>query len=656
MIISRAALKWTIIAVFFCIFFGELSAQQVTIKGSVKDGADNSPLAGCTYGVPAEGVGGITDDEGKFMLKVSRKAEVSMIFRSMGYADSMIVIKIVPGKNLYVVDMVMGDNGEGGVVFKDVVFTAGRHAQDLAKVTGSMELVSSEKVDLQATNDVEDVLATTPGVDIIDGQPNIRGSSGYAYGVGSRVLLMLNGLPLLSPAAGSAQFDLVPVDNINQIEIMKGASSVLYGSSALGGVINVLTSDAPDTAKTSIRLVGAMYGSPKDPRLDWDGNKGARDASLNIFHSRKIKNADLTLLGGFWKETGFREGAGSKQGRLMVMTKFRPKSIPGLNWGVNASYRFDSASTFLFWDSYLPGDSVITFAGDTVFNSKGAYSGANSRRRQFNDRVTLDPFVKYLTAKNNLHYWRGRVMGVRNTNDTQQSNSSQLIYSDYQFTTRLWKDKATGNARLTWVTGLTGRMTFANGDSLYGDTRVDTLSCDSIGNCKTDTALIGGHYLAANGAIYSQMDAELTARLTASVGLRYDYWYIQGGEQYGNKIEQAPIFRAGLNYNAFTGNNIRASIGQAFRSPSVAERFTSTSAGGLIIEPNPDIKVEKGYSAEIGMRQGFRTGNKKRYILGYLDVAGFLMDYNNMIEFGLLPGDGVITNIKARFSARNVAD
>jgi len=68
-----------------------------------------------------------------------------------------------------------------------------------------------------------------------------QGGSGYSYGAGSRVLVLVDDLPLLSPDAGDVKWDYLPVENISQVEIIKGASSVLYGSSALNGIINVRT-------------------------------------------------------------------------------------------------------------------------------------------------------------------------------------------------------------------------------------------------------------------------------------------------------------------------------------------------------------------------------------------------------------------------------
>ena len=125
------------------------------------------------------------------------------------------------------------------------------------------------------------------------------------------------------------------------------------------------------------------------------------------------------------------------------------------------------------------------------------------------------------------------------------------------------------------------------------------------------------------------------------------------------QIRHSPIARVGVNARTWPGNNVRASFGQAFRGPSIAERYTSTVGGGLVIEPNPCLDVEKGWSAELAIRQGFKTGTEKRGIFGYVDIAGFLMRYNSMIEFGvsgttsnnpLDPGFGPV------FSALNISN
>ena len=76
-------------------------------------------------------------------------------------------------------------------------------------------------------NDVKDALNKTSGVTVVDGQPNIRGGSGWSYGAGSRVLLLLDDLPILQTDAGFPAWSTLPTENIGQIEIIKGAASAI---------------------------------------------------------------------------------------------------------------------------------------------------------------------------------------------------------------------------------------------------------------------------------------------------------------------------------------------------------------------------------------------------------------------------------------------
>lgn len=601
------------------LFAAQAWGQTVTIKGKVVDASDGSGATGASCAVIETGKGVLCDEDGNFSLQTPRKPEIRLLFKLQDYKDSVYVIKTEPGKDVYEMTFAIQSTE---VTLKTEVITAGRHAQDVADVTASMDVMQGSKVDLQATNDVEDALQMGSGVDIIDGQPNIRGSSGYAYGVGSRVMVMLDGLPLLSADASAAQFDLIPTDNIQQIEVMKGASSVLYGSSALGGVINVITADAADTSKTSIRIRGTMFGPPRDKSLDWDGDKNAKTGAVNVFHSRKIGRHDVVGLVDAWKETGWKHNTEAEQARVQIMTKFRPKAIEGMTWGINGSVRYDSSRTFIFWDSYYPDDSVYAPFSNDPKPSLGAFSGAGTARNQLNMRYALDPYVKFLTDSGNVHMYRAHIQNQVFTNNSNQSNRSTVAYNDYQYTTTIWDD------RVTWVSGATYIYNSARADSLYS-----------------------GSHFSHNLAGYTQLDGAVTSKLNATVGGRYDYIRIDD-----SFTVASPVFRAGLNYEPMEGTNVRASWGQAFRSPSIAERYTATAAGGLIIIPNPAIEVEKGWTAEIGIRQGFLAGDKKRSVLGYVDVAGFIMDYKNMIEFGVTPPAVFNPFASPEFSARNVAD
>ena len=128
-----------------------------------------------------------------------------------------------------------------------VVVSAGRFEQDASEVTVSLEVLQPALVENKATTTLETAIEQTPGVSLVDGEPQIRSGSGFSYGAGSRVMVLVDDLPVLSGDAGRPTWGFLPLENLEQIEVVKGASSVLYGSAALSGVINIRTR-YPDAA------------------------------------------------------------------------------------------------------------------------------------------------------------------------------------------------------------------------------------------------------------------------------------------------------------------------------------------------------------------------------------------------------------------------
>jgi iron complex outermembrane receptor protein len=84
-----------------------------------------------------------------------------------------------------------------------------------------------------------------------------------------------------------------------------------------------------------------------------------------------------------------------------------------------------------------------------------------------------------------------------------------------------------------------------------------------------------------------------------------------------------------MNYRAAKYTYLRASFGQGYRFPSIAEKYVSTSVSALKIFPNRDLRPERAYSAELSVKQGFSLGGFK----GYADLAAFYTRYHDMIEF-----------------------
>lgn len=659
--------KLKIFRTFFILFAllscSSLWAQTITLKGTVTDKAKQA-IAGAEIAVADGETGGITDDAGAFSIPFEKNSRTSIK-----------ILVVFPGYDNYEENITLGAETEitkkivmGNASTKEVVITAskGGAQQESKDVTVSIQVVKQESIDLQATPNIDKVIVQTPGVDNLDGQLSIRGSSGFSYGAGSRVMVLLDGLPLISGDAGSAELSMIPVDNIAQVEVLKGASSVLYGSSALGGVVNIITGDPSDKPRTSIRIRQGFFDRPNNKDLDWDGSSSAYYASAHLFHQRKVGDFSFTAQTDLIKESGYRSGTDKEEIRAILHTRYQPKKLNDrLQVGLNVSFRQDSSGAIVFWDKYFPTPTQVVSGTDTSYiNEGGALTPGKQAgvfRKQLNTRLAIDPYIKYLTNKGDMFWYRSRFLRNINTTNTGQSAQSYVVYNDFLYQTMLLK-------KISWVTGATVTYAQTNSPELYNG---------SYGQ------LFSGVYTQLDGKFLKSKNYE-NGRLNLSAGVRLEsvktnIYDITNEDTVSLEIKNIyaqnkpliekrttrPVGRVGANFAIAQGTNLRASIGQAFRVPSIAEYFASVGAGGVTVVPNlnqPDpkriVNPEYGYSVELALRQGYAFGSSiTRKFQGYVDVAGFQMNYNDMMEFGINKLDiSDFNNPVAYFSTRNVSN
>ncbi|MEA3462652.1 MAG: TonB-dependent receptor, partial [Bacteroidota bacterium] len=459
------------------------------------------------------------------------------------------------------------------------VVTAGKFEQRLADVTVSMDIIQPEFLENNNTVNLETAVNQTPGVDVMDGQASVRGGGGYSYGAGSRVMILLDGLPMLTADVNEAKWNYLPVENIAQVEIMKGASSALYGSSALNGVINVRTMVPGKKPQTKVSLFGGMFMKPRRKETSWWWDANPLFGGASFSHLRKVGSVDLMFSGNGFSNTGYRMEDYEERIRFSAGFRHLPKKAKGLAYGLNASFQEQNSSDFLIWQD---ADSGAFLQNPDVISP--------TRGRRFN----VDPYVLFYGEKGSKHSLRTRFYRVYNRfdDDPDKNNGSDLYYGEYQY-------QKTFTSGLNWTTGLIGSYAETNAE-LYGD-----------------------HYSSTVG-IYTQLDQKFFDRLSASLGLRWERYSLDK-----SKDASKPVLRAGVNYQAAEFTFIRASYGQGYRFPSIAETYTSTSLGSLNIFPNPDLNPETSWSTELGVRQGFKLGTWT----GFVDAALFWNEYQDMIEF-----------------------
>ncbi|MBC7382613.1 MAG: TonB-dependent receptor [Bacteroidia bacterium] len=549
-----------------------LCAQQIILNGTVLESDTKLPVAGAV--VKLGKVGNVTDINGKFsLIIIELKVTDTLAASFIGYLDYRLTLN-----NINITEPITILMQSNNQLLNQVVVSAGRYEQSVKRTTVSTEVIRPYLIQNRLTTNMDKLLDQVPSVSVVDGQINIRNGSGWTYGAGSRVMVLLDDMPFLTGDAGQVKWNFVPVENVQQVEVIKGASSVLYGSSALNGIVHFRTEMATKKPITRIHVFGGGYVQPKRNSLNWT-DKFLKQYGFNAFHSFKKKNAQYAFSTNYLRDEGYRMGETENRLRFTVHTKY--KLSPSINIGLNVGALFSKGGSFLFWESYEKGYTILD---SQITNTQS-------------NNLYVDPYINIFTGSFK-HTLRARWMyinnDIQNADPTvNQDNSSRNIYGEYQLQ-RVFTDVA-----LTFTGGLAGNSNVSN------------------------SPLFNGSNQSKNIAAFVQLDKIFFRKLFVNAGARYEHFNMNGSK------ESKPVFRAGANYELGKSTFIRASYGQGYRFPSIAERYIKTSVGQLNVFSNPALHSETGWNAEVGIKQGFSVGSVK----GFLDVAYFFTRYQNMIDF-----------------------
>ncbi|MEL7021959.1 MAG: TonB-dependent receptor plug domain-containing protein [Bacteroidota bacterium] len=241
-------MKQILLLIFIC-SLGTINglAQDARLRGQLSGADDQTPLISATVSATSNGktIGTVTDFEGAYELQLAA-GTYELTFAYIGYESVQQNITLHAGETR-TIDLALRPVT---TLLQTATVTSGRYEKPLSDVTVSLEVIKPNLIESVNSTSIDEVLEKVPGVTIVDGQANIRGGSGYSYGAGSRVLLMVDDIPILAGDSGSSNWDDIPVENIAQVEVIKGAASALYGSSALNGIINVRTGYAKSKPET----------------------------------------------------------------------------------------------------------------------------------------------------------------------------------------------------------------------------------------------------------------------------------------------------------------------------------------------------------------------------------------------------------------------
>ncbi len=582
----------SILSLFFLILSStnllSQSSGHGTIEGRITNATDGTPIIGATVLLQGTVLGATTDINGKLKIINVPHGKHVISISMIGFRKERREISIEENKT-YPINITLN---ETALQSEEVVITASKRPQSLEEVPVSISVMDGRDIEKRSIVSLDQALRYIPGVNMTESQVNVRGSSGYSRAFGTRVLILVDGIALLTGDSGEIKYDAIPMYAIERIEVVKGAGSALYGSSALGGVINVITK-IPRENFIQARLYSGFYDDPRYSEWKWWINGFKVFNGIDIQRGGVMNSFSYLISAGVRNNRGYRLHDDDFRWNVNAKTWFEISPVKNLNVGIN--YTNDDRGNWIFWRD-LKNALVPPLTTDLTERIKSTKFQATSQYRQ-----TVDDNFAFAIKVN---YYRTSFDTRSDTSDfsfrplTRTQSTAQLFGLEWQ------------------------------GSYLATEKHFLTFGVD--GSYSHVDALTYGKKYGFAIAFYSQDDYKILDGINLSLGVRGDLTGIDTSKSEGRVNP-----RVGLAWTLFSTTTLRASLGTGFRAPSIAEKYAAASGSGVTTKPNPELKSESSVSFEIGAKHQINTNMS-------LDAALFQSDYHDLVEPALDPKDGRI--------------
>lgn len=470
---------------------------------------------------------------------------------------------------------------------EEVVVTASGYDQDMKNAPATINVVTKEEISKNGFTDLRDVLKTVEGVDVYGSSARMGTANISIRGMGSKyTLIMIDGIPLnsstdqnLGPNGFSSELSsfLPPVNNIERIEVIKGPMSTLYGSDALGGVINIITKDATNESHGSISV---------DHTFETQTNRGDTTRTSYNFSGPLVKDKlSFQLSGSYLHRLNSTDADGN--------------TADGANITPSGAKNYNFNGKFV-WTPNKDNKYTLQLSNGVVDYSDHGYSNLGvkfSRDRYIfasENHTKNGVFYTDLTyQKTKLHDW-GHFNNTAHLYETMENYNTIL---NTKYVTEL------GNHKLT-----------VGGKLHKEEVNLDTLRVQGV----------NGNISGFNKALFAE-DTWKINKLSLTYGLRYDM-----PDYFDSHLSP----RGYLVYNADDEWTIKGGISTGYKAPSLVSTQNGIigvsdsrqgRGGGtrIYIHGDPNLKPETSINKEIGV---YYEGKKFNSHLTYFDI-----DYKDKI-------------------------
>ena len=576
--------SYLILAALPLLIFGQ---DHGVISGNIFNKNSGKPLYGVNILVKNTFIGTSTDASGGFVIDNLTAGKYGLVISMIGYKKRTISnLEISNGKSTNI-DIELEQDV---LASPSIIVTATRKEQDVMESPLSVSVIGPRQIAEKSAVSLAEVLTYQPGVNTVKGQLNIRGASGYTLGAGSRSLLLIDGIPLLGSAAGNISWSVIPTSEIERVEIVKSGGSAMYGSSAMGGVLNIITRNAPIEPETRIRIKAGAYSQPKYEQWEWRDNPGIFN-TLELSHSRQI----------------------GKHGAWFRLQRDDTDGYTQLGWSES-------------------------------------YSLTSKVKLNFGNRVSGSVYGNYYTNKNGLaSQWKSAADPFKAPTGDENDKANGYKFNLNGFLNFIYSPKTVMKLKLgyfdiEWQNDGRTNNDYSHETKGFGEYQISknwTNNLSTVGGFTTqyaeiDAKIFGKHYSNSH-AVYFLTQGNLVNNFTISVGSRWEGYWVDN-----DLLDQTIAPQFAINWNKNGVLAFRASYGKGFRVPTIAELFSSSQLNIFKVEPNPNLIAETSNAFEIG--SSLILGNLRAISLLKIDAAVFSNRYKNLIE--PLPDDNGIIHFE----------
>ncbi len=581
------------------------AAQTFTVKGSVKAVETGYPIADAHIVVEHTLIGTTTNLDGAFSLEIpvpSTQEDIVLSVSRLGYTP----FKTSINPETKTLDIELYSTS---VQLSEVVISAHKSNLTNKKRSTVPLLISNQNIIQSGIHNISEILIRQPGV-ALAGQayhaaPSIRGLAR------KRVVVLLDGEKVSSERNVGPPGTFINPFEIETIEILKGPYATLYGSDAIGGVVNIISKSYQTP----------FYTDKVGGRLDLAYKSSNNGINGNLALNGKLKKLKYHIHAGYRDSDSYKVPGGER-----LMNTFAEEQ----HLGGKLVYDFNRNNQLTVKSWFSNGGPIGKPAYDTLTNAVHDYdnhyiTGLNYKLSNINK--TFSKIV--LNATRHTHNLGAKIIKHKqeaNPDDDKLINNRKILEgTDYI----LQMD--------TYIT-LSHRFKIVSGFDGYLRQDINISEEKIVHNYNTGIFIMNAATtLMQKGAqnsygIFTQGDYILTDNLYLNAGVRWNYFKTSNPLEDTSKTESAWSGHMGLAYNPTEHFSIKTNIGSAFRIPDIKELYVTTRTPGGLNISNSDLVSERSLNIDLALV--YKTGKS------LLELSLFRNSINNMIVLDWDDGSG----------------